>query len=1138
MTDFSTAPGADPAGGSGYAALPPHVDLPTLEHAVIDGWRARKVFQRSLEATEQGPLWMFYEGPPTANGMPGTHHVEARVFKDVFPRYRTMKGYRVPRQAGWDCHGLPVELAVEKELGFTGKPDIENYGIAEFNAACRENVQRHVDAFLAMSERMGYWADYEHAYWTMTPDYVESVWWALKTIYDKGLLVEDFRVAPYCPRCGTGLSDHEVAQGYEDVTDPSVYVRFPVSSGPLADRHPGVALLVWTTTPWTLVSNTASAVNPEVDYVVARTGAGEVLIVAEALRTRVLGEDSEVLETLPGSELVGTPYARPFDMVDFAGADGVHRVLAADFVTTDDGSGVVHEAPAFGAEDFALCKANGLPIVNPVTADGRFEEDLALVGGVFFKDADPMLVADLEERGLLYRHVPYEHSYPHCWRCHTPLMYYALPSWYIRTTAIKDELLAQNQATNWYPETIKNGRYGDWLDNNIDWALSRDRYWGTPLPVWRNDADPTRQICVGSLAELQELSGVELTDPHRPFVDDVTFTLPGEEGTYRRVPQVIDAWFDSGSMPFAQFGAPYRNADEANAAYPADFICEAIDQTRGWFYSLMAVGTLVFGQSSYRNVVCLGHILAEDGRKMSKHLGNILEPIALMDRHGADAVRWFMLCSGSPWSSRRVGHKVLEEIASKVIRTYWSVASFQSLYARANGWSPAAPAAGEGEAEPEGHSALGGNAGGATVAPAAGEGEAEPEGHSAVGGTAGGAAPRMTAPAAGERKSAPEGHSALGGNAGGEAPRKLDEWALSRVQEVAADVDVALANFDTARAGRALASYIDDLSNWYVRRSRRRFWEGDDAALATLHECLHVLTRLLAPFVPFVTERVWEALFATTGGVDSVHLTSWPAADTTLVDADLTAQMALVRRLVELGRSARAESKMGTRQPLSRALISAPGWQVLPEELREQVRDELNVVELASLADAGELVALSVKPNFRELGKVFGKRTQTVANAITAAAAADVDAFVDRYRQGTMSVEVEGETLPLSADMITVAETPRSGWAVASDGAETVALDLELTHELRLAGLARRLVRTVQDARKNAGLAVTDRIDLWWRVGGSPEPAEALRTHEASIAAEVLAESVTELPVSRAEPEDAYRTEDTELGLTIWLRRS
>ena len=416
-----------------------------------------------MEATEQGPLWMFYEGPPTANGMPGTHHVEARVFKDVFPRYRTMKGYHVPRQAGWDCHGLPVELAVEKELGFTGKPDIENYGIAEFNAACRENVQRHVDAFLAMSERMGYWADYEHAYWTMTPDYVESVWWALKTIYDKGLLVEDFRVAPYCPRCGTGLSDHEVAQGYEDVTDPSVYVRFPVASGPLADRHPGVALLVWTTTPWTLVSNTASAVNPEVDYVVARTGAGEVLVVAEALHTRVLGEDSEVLETLPGSELVGTPYVRPFDMVDFGDADGVHRVLAADFVTTDDGSGVVHEAPAFGAEDFALCKANGLPIVNPVTADGRFDEGLALVGGVFFKDADPMLVADLDERGLLFRHVPYEHSYPHCWRCHTPLMYYALPSWYIRTTAIKDELLAQNQATNWYPETIKNGRYGDWL---------------------------------------------------------------------------------------------------------------------------------------------------------------------------------------------------------------------------------------------------------------------------------------------------------------------------------------------------------------------------------------------------------------------------------------------------------------------------------------------------------------------------------------------------------------------------------------------------------------------------------------------------------------------------------------------------
>ncbi|HEY8302006.1 MAG TPA: isoleucine--tRNA ligase [Jatrophihabitans sp.] len=1037
-----------------YDPLPAHVDLAKLDHEVIDWWSEHDIFRRSLEQTAHGPTWTFYEGPPTANGMPGTHHVEARVFKDVFPRFKTMKGYHVPRIAGWDCHGLPVELAVEKELGFTGKPDIEAYGIAEFNAACRENVQRHVDAFEAMSERMGYWTDYENAYWTMRPEYVESVWWALKTIFDKGLLVEDFRVAPYCPRCGTTLSDHEVAQGYEDVTDPSVYVRFPLTSGPWAGR---ADLLVWTTTPWTLVSNTAVAVNPGVDYVVARAGE-QTVVIAEQLATKVLGDDVEVLATLRGTELERWAYQRPFELVPLEDAN---FVVLADYVTTDDGTGLVHQSPAFGAEDLAVCKAYGLPVVVPVERDGHFAADVGLVGGEFFKDADERLVADLRARGLLFRHVPFTHSYPHCWRCHTPLMYFALPSWYVRTTAIKDRLLAENEATNWYPATIKHGRYGDWLNNNIDWALSRDRYWGTPLPVWRNDADPSRVICVGSLAELEELSGVALDDPHRPFVDDVTFTRPGEQGTYRRVPQVIDAWFDSGSMPFAQFGAPYRNQAQAGAAYPADFICEAIDQTRGWFYSLMAVGTLVEDRSSYRTVLCLGHILADDGRKMSKHLGNILEPVPLMDRHGADALRWFMLCSGSPWAPRRIGHKLLDEIASKVLRTYWSVASFQALYARANNW---------------------------------------------------------TVGMSGE-------------------PTVLDRWALSEAHRLVGEVDAALEDFDTQRAGRALAGFIDDLSNWYVRRSRRRFWDGDPAALSTLHECLHLLTRLLAPFVPFVTEKVWSALFATTGepAGDSVHLSQWPTTDPEAVDEALGEQVALVRRLVELGRSARADAKIKTRQPLAQALVSAPGWATLPESLREEVREELNVVELARLADTGELVELTVKPNFRELGKVFGKRTQAVATTINAAAAADVDAFVWRYRTGTMTVEIDGETLPVAGDMVTISETPRSGWAVGAGGADTVALDLELTHELRLLGLLRDIVRLVQDARKNAGFEVTDRIELHWMVGGAPAPGEAIRTHTDQLADEVLATSVTE-----GEPagDDWHRAGDEDLGLHLWIRRT
>jgi isoleucyl-tRNA synthetase len=1033
-----------------YDALPAHVDLVALDHDVIEAWDKNRVFDRSLEQTAHGPSWTFYEGPPTANGMPGTHHVEARVFKDVFPRFKTMKGYHVPRTAGWDCHGLPVELAVEKELGFTGKPDIEAYGIAEFNAKCRENVQRHVDAFEQMSERMGYWADYENAYWTMNPDYVESVWWALKQIFDKGLLVEDFRVAPYCPRCGTTLSDHEVAQGYEDVTDPSVYVRFPLTSGPWAGK---ADLLVWTTTPWTLVSNVAVAVNPSVTYVVAQSDTG-TFIVAQPLAAKVLGDDVEVLASYLGSEMERWDYQRPFELLPVADAN---YVVVADYVTTEDGTGLVHQAPAFGADDLIVTKAYGMPILNPIERNGHFADDVPLVGGAFFKDADETLVADLKQRGLLFRHVPYTHSYPHCWRCHTPLMYFALPSWYVRTTAIKDRLLAENEATTWYPATIKHGRYGDWLNNNIDWALSRDRYWGTPLPVWRNDADPTRLVCVGSLAELHELSGVELADPHRPFVDDVTFTRPGEDGTYRRVTQVIDGWFDSGSMPFAQFGAPHRNADEARAAYPADFICEAIDQTRGWFYSLMAIGTLVFDQNSYKTVLCLGHILAEDGRKMSKHLGNILEPISLMDRHGADSLRWFMLCSGSPWAPRRVGHKVLDEIASKVLRTYWSVASFQSLYARANDWQ--------------------------------------------VG-------------------------------AAGEATQ-LDRWALSEMHRVTAEVDAALEDFDTQRAGRALAAYIDDLSNWYVRRSRRRFWDGDPAALSTLHECLHVVTRLLAPFVPFVTEKVWGALFASSGSVDSVHLAQWPIADDALVDVALGEQVALVRRLVELGRSARADSKMKTRQPLAQALISAPGWSALPESLRAEVREELNVVGLAGLADTGELVELSVKANFRELGRRFGKRTQAVATAI---AAADPVAFVAAYRAGTASVAVDGVTEAISGDEVIVSETPRSGWAVASAGGDTVALDLELTHELRLLGIVRDVVRTVQEARKNAGLAVTDRIELWWRVGGSPEPAEAIRTHAAQLAAEVLASAIHE--GAPPEGEELFEIVDEELGLHIWFKRA
>ena len=1013
---------------SSYNAVPATVDFPALEREIIALWAERDTFAKSLENTRDGDPWTFYEGPPTANGMPGTHHIEARVFKDLFPRFKTMQGRRVDRKAGWDCHGLPVELAVEKELGFSGKPDIEAYGVEPFNAKCRESVLRHVDAFAELTRRMGYWVNLDEAYVTMTPEYVQSVWWALKQIFDKGLLQEDYRVAPYCPRCGTTLSDHELAQGYEDVTDPSVYVRFPVTSGPLAGQ---ADLLVWTTTPWTLVSNTAIAVHPEVDYVVGTHPEQGSLVVAEPLFDAVLGEEWTRGRSFRGSEMERWDYQRPFDLVEFPAP--ANYVVLADYVTTSDGTGLVHQAPAFGEDDMIVCRSYDLPFVNPIRANGTFDDAVKLVGGVFFKDADAPLLANLEERGLLFRRLDYLHSYPHCWRCHTALLYYAQPSWYIRTTRIKDQLLAQNEATTWYPESIKHGRYGDWLNNNIDWALSRSRYWGTPLPIWRNVDDPADLICVGSLAELGELAGRDLSDldPHRPFIDDVEIVRDG--ATYRRVPEVIDAWFDSGSMPFAQWGYPHvpGSVEKLEANYPADFICEAIDQTRGWFYSLMAVGTLVFDESSYRNVVCLGHILAEDGRKMSKHFGNILEPIPLMDQHGADAVRWFMACSGSPWMARRVGHSTIAETVRKVLLTYWNTVAFQSLYARASGWEP-----------------------GAAV------------------------------PAVADR-------------------HVLDRWLVSATNELIRDVTAALDDFDTQKAGALLASFVDDLSNWYVRRSRRRFWAGEAGALVTLHETLDVVTRLMAPIMPFVTERVWQDLFAATDptGPESVHLASWPVAD---------------------------ESRMKVRQVLKRMLVPTAALAELTAELIAEVRSELNVQDIASFTSAGDLVDHTAKGNFRALGKRFGKLTPKVAAAI---AAADASRLVRELRErGRSLIEFDGESLEVSADEVLLTERPRDGWSVVNEQGETVALDLELTPELVRAGRAREVIRVVQEARKSAGLDVSDRILL--RLAAGAELLEAIREHADLISDEVLA-----VDLQYGDVEDPT-AEEPELGLTVKITKA
>ena len=1033
-------------------SLAPQIDLPAVEHQILSFWETQEIFKKTISARDGQPNWTFYEGPPTANGKPGTHHIEARVFKDLFPRYQTMKGNQVIRKAGWDCHGLPVEIAVEKQLGFNGKGDIEKYGIAKFNEQCRVSVQEHVGEFTSMTRRMGFWVDFDEAYWTMSSEYVESVWWSLQQIWKKGLLVQDYRVAPYCPRCGTGLSDHELSQGYETIKDQSVYVRFPATSGKLAELNAN--LLVWTTTPWTLVSNTAVAVNPKIEYqVIEITNEEKVerLVVASNLAA-ILGEERKVIATFSGSELEHTKYSSPLDLVEIPDA---HYIILADYVTVEDGTGLVHQSPAFGAEDFTACRKYGLPVINPIKADGHFLPELEIVGGIFFKEADKLLIKELKSKGLLFKQQQYEHSYPHCWRCHTALMYYAQPSWYIRTTEIKDALLRENANTDWHPETIKTGRYGDWLNNNIDWAISRNRYWGTPLPIWR--CENKHEICVGSLAELGQLSGTDLSksDPHRPFVDDITFKCAECNLEMFRTPEVIDCWFDSGAMPFAQWGYPHKegSVEKFKASYPADFICEAIDQTRGWFYTLMTIGTLVFDESSYKTVLCLGHILDKDGRKMSKHLGNVLEPMPLMDQHGADAVRWYMLAAGSPWSSRRVGHDAITDVVRKTLLTYWNTVSFFTLYAKASDFN-------------------------------------------------------LTELS--------------------DDSSTMDRWITSELNNLIEKVDEAYENYDSQTAGNLLGQFIDDLSNWYVRRSRRKFWDGDNASLNTLYYCLKELTKLMAPMVPFITEHVWQEMVRNLEPEESesVHLTNFPISDPSRIDERLSKSVRLSRRLVELGRAARAESKVKIRQPLARALVAANGWADMDLEIRSHISDELNVQSLDEIASAGaDLVSISVKANFRTIGAKFGGDVQAIAKAISALDHGDL---VSKIR-ATGSFEVNfGGAKPAQIDIedLVITETPKAGWSVASHNGESVALDLALTPALIEAGIVREVIRAIQEERKQSGFEISDRIRVRW--GANSAVSAAVLKNLKEIGGETLAtkfENVTE-----------KIDESNELGL--WLELS
>ncbi len=1030
-------------------SLVPQIDLPAVEHQILSFWETQEIFKKTITARDGQPNWTFYEGPPTANGKPGTHHIEARVFKDLFPRYQTMKGNQVIRKAGWDCHGLPVEIAVEKQLGFSGKGDIEKYGIAKFNEQCRISVQEHVGEFTSMTRRMGFWVDFDEAYWTMSSEYVESVWWSLQQIWKKGLLVQDYRVAPYCPRCGTGLSDHELSQGYETIKDQSVYVRFPATSGKLAELK--ASLLVWTTTPWTLVSNTAVAVNPKIEYqVIEITNVEKIerLVVASNLAA-VLGDERKVIATFTGVELEHTKYAPPLDLVEIADA---HYIVLADYVTVEDGTGLVHQSPAFGADDFAVCRKYGLPVINPIAADGHFLPDLKIVGGVFFKDADKLLIKELKTKGLLFKQQQYEHSYPHCWRCHTALMYYAQPSWYIRTTEIKAALLRENANTDWHPETIKTGRYGDWLNNNIDWAISRNRYWGTPLPIWR--CENKHEICIGSLAELGELAGADLSksDPHRPFVDDITFNCAECDLKMFRTPEVIDCWFDSGAMPFAQWGYPHKegSVERFKASYPADFICEAIDQTRGWFYTLMTIGTLVFDKSSYKTVLCLGHILDKDGRKMSKHLGNVLEPMPLMDQHGADAVRWYMLAAGSPWSARRVGHEAITDVVRKTLLTYWNTVSFFTLYAKASDF-------------------------------------------------------KLT------------GLS--------QTSSTMDRWILSELNHLITKVDEAYENYDSQTAGTIIGQFIDDLSNWYVRRSRRKFWDGESEALNTLYHCLKELTKLMAPMVPFITEHVWQEMIRNLepSEFESVHLTKFPVSDASKIDEKLSKSVRLSRRLVELGRAARAESKVKIRQPLARALVAANGWDEMDGEIRSHISDELNVQSLDEISSAGaDLVSISVKANFRTIGAKFGGDVQAIAKAISTL---DHGSLVAEIRSsGSIEIQFEGSsTARIDIEDLVITETPKAGWSVESHNGESVALDLALTPALIEAGIVREVIRAIQEERKQSGFEISDRISVNW--AANPEVTAAILKNLAEIGDETLATKFENVP--------AKTETSNELGL--WL---
>jgi isoleucyl-tRNA synthetase len=1045
--------------------------FPVLEQSIEQWWKDRGIIKQALESGDQAHPFIFFEGPPTANGRPGVHHVEARVTKDLIVRYQRMRGrYVIGARGGWDTHGLPVEVEVEKELGFKGKPDIEKYGIKEFNAKCKESVNRYVDEFERLTDRIAFWLDLDNPYKTYDNSYIESLWWILRQLWDQDLLFRDYKVTMHCPRCGTTLADAEVALGFEDdVDDPSVWLRFrhQPSGHALDERLAGAAFVAWTTTPWTLPANVALAVNPGAAYVLAEYSGGDAperVILAEALAEQVLGADNfAVLATFTGAAMWGVRYERLFDGVPGAGdtpdLSQAYRVVADDFVSLEDGTGIVHIAPAYG--DLEIGRKYTLPTLFSVDLNGHTYPMFNALGfgELFFKQADPLISGNLKERGLLFRSARVKHSYPFCWRCKTPLLYYAKPSWYIRTTARKDRLVEHNQAIHWVPEHIKNGRFGNWLANNIDWAISRERYWGTPLPIWISE-DGKHVECLGSLAELEQKVGRSLQDLdlHRPYVDEITWQAPDGHGLMRRIPDVADAWFDSGAMPVAQWHYPFENQELFEKASQADYISEAIDQTRGWFYTLHAVSTLLFDRPAFKNVICLGHILDAKGEKMSKSRGNIVNPFELVDQFGADAVRWYMYASAPPYNPRRFGPEQVGEMLRQFMLTLWNTYSFFVTYANLDGWTPSAAGVG-------------------TSADA----------------------PNLQSP--------------------------IDRWALARLNALVRDVTDGLDDYDIHAPAKAIEGFVEELSNWYVRRNRRRFWKAEDdadkaAAYQTLYTCLTTLARLVAPFMPFMGEAMYQNLVRTTNDerrttnedvAESVHLAAWPECNDALIDDALLADTALLLTTISLGRAARRGAGLKIRQPLGELWVRVPAGAV--EGLRRfesDLRDELNVKRIHYLDSSTDLVDYRLKPNLRLVGKKYGK----LVPALTAALR---DLNGDAARDAARAVEagflfgliVEGQDIQIQPEEVLVESSSPEGYTVAEAGGVLVALDITMTPELRQEGIARELVRNIQDARKTAGFAISDRIAVHLGgVAGNTELETTVRQWGDYIRAETLADDL------------------------------